>query len=163
MTMTENVTMQSWIDVSSHEGKRRTLRTLIKAVVVLTALYYASDLIWPLPKAFQQPVDQQWEAMPQRRLLIIGVAACLLIGCGIAGLWKLWNYKSEGTFLLCIAMLVPPFPMTGLWGMATTGTAAYLSALGFLAVGMLLMFCWTQRDVFEPAPAVSPPLHEAGE
>lgn len=160
MSTSNTLTPQPWIDVSSHEGKRRTLRTLIKAVVVLTVLYFASDFFWPLPKEFQQVVDQQWETMPQRRLLIFFGLGCLLIGCGIAGLWKLWNYKSEGTVLLCIFTLVPPFPMTGLWATAATGTAVYLGTLSELAVGMLLLFCWTQKDVFEPAREAAVPVQE---
>lgn len=162
MNTDNSVNTQVFIDVSSHAAKRRTLRRLVKVTVALTALCVVQHVFWSLPQDFQQAVDKQWETMSQRRLLIFAVAACLLCGCGIVGLFKLWHFKSEGAVLLCFYQFIPPYPVTGRMAWASTESAVYTGSLTDLAVGMLLLFCWTQPDVFEPSRESPAPTPDTG-
>lgn len=149
MSSPDSTATKPWYDISTRDSRRQTLRTLIKAVIVLTALWGISDVLWPMPEPFERAFNQQWESMPTRRFWIGTTIGVGLIGLGLAGLWKLWNYRSEGVVFLAIYAFFPPamaMPIT----VALTSASAYFGSLADIAIGMILFLCWTQPDVFEP-------------
>lgn len=152
MSMTE-----PWIDLTTHASRRRTLRTLVKAVVALVSLSIATDLLSTVPEPIRELSQQQWRALPAWR-----VGAIVLLGLGVCasalfGLWKLWNYQSEGTVYLCVYAFLPPPAWLHNVTMASSHNAGYFASLCDVAIGMLLLLCWTQPDVFSAIPQETSP------
>lgn len=147
-----------FINLSTRETRRRTLRTMLKTVLVLFVLWVVVSWVVPLPQDLQAAADQHMQSLPQYRFWTGVVIGLGLIVSGVAGIYQLWKFKAEGVIWLAFSVYAPAFLAFPV-ATAESAAAAYLGSLGDIVVGMILFLCWTQPDMFEPdadpAPAVA--------
>jgi len=143
-------------DLSTHESRRRTLRTLLKTIIVLFILYSAVQFFVPLPEYLQQATAQDVKAMPEYRFWTGMTIAFVQTACACVGVYWLWKYKAMGQLLLTLAVFAPAFLAFPLH-CVESGAASYLGYLGGLFTGMALFLCWTHPDVLDPEPDAAPP------
>jgi hypothetical protein len=158
--------IKPFVDLSSRETSRRTLRTLLKTLLVLFGLWIAVNEASPLPDFLQAASDQDMKSLPQHRFWMGIVVTLAQLAALVAGIYCLWKYKSEGAVWLAIAAYAPVFIA---FPMATVEPAAadYIASIGSVVIGMILFLCWTRPDIFEadadtdadaaPAPPTNKP------
>jgi hypothetical protein len=154
--------IKPFIDLSSRETSRRTLRTLLKTLLVLFGLWIAVNEVSPLPDFLRAASDQDMKSLPQHRFWMGIVVTLAQLAALVAGIYGLWKYKSEGAVWLAIATYAPVFIA---FPMATVEPAAadYIASIGSVVIGMILFLCWTRPDIFEadadaaPAPPTNNP------
>jgi len=146
--------IRGWLDTSTQEGRRKTLRMLVKAVVGLWVAAIAIELLWGLPEDVRTAVDRQWDSMTSRQVWTMGIMLVVISCSSIYGIYRTWRFQSDGPFFFAIGQFCPPA-----WKFASASTPAadYFWHLATACVGMLLFLCWTQPDVFDTAPDAKPP------
>jgi hypothetical protein len=148
---------EPFFDLSTHDNRRRTLRRLLKTVIVLFILYLVVQIFVPLPEYLQQASAQDVKAMPEYRFWTGMTIALVQFLSAIAGVYWLWKYKPMGQLLLTLAVFAPGFLALPL-NCVESGAANYLGSLGGLFTGMALFLCWTHPDILDPEPdAATPP------
>ena len=151
MSNAEMPHQQPWYDISTKENRRKTLRTLVLAVLVFAGLSIACDSLWPPSENIQRLVEQEWESMSKRKFWIGLITSVLVTGCGLFGLYKLWRYQQGGAPFLAVYAFFPPF-FASPFSVVYSSASAYWGGLSDLAIGMLLFLCWTQPDATDPEP-----------
>lgn len=149
MSVTEASGIRSWLDTSTHAGRQKTLRLLVKVIAALWVAAVAAEFVWSLPEPIETAVNQQWESMTARRFATIAIVLLVISVSSLYGMYRTWRFQSNGPFFVAIGQLCPPA-----WHFvsASTAVAAYFWHLAAFCVGMLLFLSWTQPELFDPAP-----------
>lgn len=146
---------EPFLDVSTLDASRKTLRRLLGAQAAALVAVMALAYFTTLPETVQTALALEDELVPQWRLLLGGLAVLAVLVLYVWGAVELWHFKHAGvskylwaTFAPLFLFQATPSVSTGLMDFAYTG----LNVLS----GMILFMCATIPALLDLTQELAP-------
>lgn len=141
---------EPFLDLSTVEASRKTLRRLVGTQAALLAAGMALAIFTTLPETVQTALALEDELVPQWRLILGGLAVLAVLVLYVWGAVELWYFKHAGLTKYLWATFAPLF-LVQATPSVSTGLMDFVYSAFNVVAGMMLFMCFTNPSLLDSA------------
>jgi hypothetical protein len=152
--MSKNEKHEPFLDVSTLEASRKTLRRLLGFQAAMLVAGIGLTFFTTLPETVQTALALEDELVPQWRLLLGGLVTVAVLVLYVWGAVELWYFKRAGLTKYLWATFAPLF-LVQATPSVSTGLMDFVYGVLNVLAGMILFMCVTIPSLFAQANDLS--------